>query len=562
MDNNSSPHRGAASGRHGSTNTYIFAPIPSEILEHMIEYLDLSSISNLRLTCRDLANRAVGPHLLRTGCERTTIDLSSARFSRVEEIISSPVFGPAVKHLTVQAVVYYMDELDSQQISETFRTSEVQMNEVEEWLNWVADRRSEQALAEWDEHQEVIIRLSEMMGQLGGPMADRPILRSGLDLACIVSPIQGVMYSPARAGPAIWNNVARRASQAFYVTMNAMVRSGLKTPLLWIFPQTPRCSVPASTISWLLHSVDNQDLARVMSGIKNFALSFAPVLGTRVDFGLQPAPGASKEPNPERERQFDVPRLFLAADGLNLLMQEAFIAVPRFIAMVAADVEVLDLHMFTPYGSRTPEYCQTFVNLARVTHFPKLRDCTLRGLWATPDSVLQFLDKHGSQLRRLKLRDIWLPHGNWLSVFRKLQPDTLPNLQYLRLENLLQYRYDQVRNCLVNLSPKGLLQRKGIDRNGEEIYFNLTSLPDRCHFPHYGGKLVFLREWDGEAFFLESRDEHGVPVGLEFTDEPRMTVENSSMYQDWRMARADEFGPPPSATQWEEHHVSLGHLAI
>ncbi|KAK4209152.1 hypothetical protein QBC37DRAFT_58463 [Rhypophila decipiens] len=341
-----------------ASNTYIFAPIPSEILENIIEYLDLSSILKLRLTCRDLAKRAVGPHLLKTGYERTTIDLSSAGFSRVEEIIWSPGFGPAVKHLTVQAVVYYMDGQDSQQISGTSRTSEVQMNEVEEKLNWVADRRSEQALAEWDEHQEVIIRLSEMMKQLGGPMAERPMLRSGLDLVCVVSPTQGIMHSPVRSGPAIWNNVARRASQAFYVTMNAMVRSGLKTPLLWIFPQTSRCSVPASTISWLLHSVDNQDLARVMSGIKNFALSFAPVIGTRVDFGLQPALGASEEPNPGQERQFDVPALVLAPDGLSLLIQEAFIAVPRFIGMVSANVEVLDLHMFTPPGNRAPVLCQ------------------------------------------------------------------------------------------------------------------------------------------------------------------------------------------------------------
>ncbi|KAM7210932.1 hypothetical protein V8F06_013689 [Rhypophila decipiens] len=546
MDNNSSPHRGAASGQHSSINTYIFAPIPSEILENIIEYLDLSSILKLRLTCRDLAKRAVGQRLLKTGYERTTIDLSSAGFSRVEEIISSPGFGPAVKHLTVQAV-------DSQQISGTSRTSEVQMNEVEERLNWVADRRSEQALSEWDEHQEVIIRLSEMMKQLGGPMAERPMLRSGLDLVCVVSPTQGIMHSPVRSGPAIWNNVARRASQAFYVTMNAMVRSGLKTPLLWIFPQTSRCSVPASTISWLLHSVDNQDLARVI---------FAPVIGTRVDFGLQPALGASEEPNPGQERQFDVPALVLAPDGLSLLIQEAFIAVPRFIGMVSANVEVLDLHMSPPPGNRAPVLCQMFVNLVRDTHFPELRDCTLRGLYATEDSILQFLDKHGSQRRSLKLREIWLPHGNWLSVFRKLQPDTLPNLQYLRLENLLRYRYEQVRNCVVNLPPKGLLRRKGIGRNGEEIYFNLTSLPDRCHFPCRENDLVFLMKWDGEAFFLESRDEHGVPVGLEFTDEHRMTVETrewSYMYLDWRMARADEFGPPPTA-KWEEHRISLGHL--
>lgn len=549
----------------------ILTQIPTEIIEKIVEILDVPSILNLRLTCRDLARRTVGPHLLKTCFQLQTTDLSSASLSRLEQIVSYPVFGPAVKQLTFRATVYYSDRLDKTQMQRGTSGSansslQADLARYHENLNWLADRRGEQALSEFDEHEAVISQLAGIMKHLGEPEAKTPpALGRGLELMGGVSPGPGIIYSPARSGPPIWNNVACRASQAFYITIQAMVRSGLKTPLLWIYPQTRRCSVPAGTISWLMAAVDHQDLARVMSGIKNFALSFAPAVGTKASFGLLQADAdvSDEDRTASNYRQVRPSEPFLTLEEETRLEEDAFVAVPEFIRLVSADVKILDLHMFNPHKKRAPRYSRIFVNLSREVHFPKLEDCALGGIWATEASLVQFLEKHGAQLRRLALRDIWLTEGSWAPIFGLLHPRTFPNLEFLRLESL----FCGERSRIVNLCPKtghggeprstNNFIKNGVDIAGRSRQF-LIDLPSNSYFNCTEGKQVFCREWNRELFWLDSRDEEGVPVGLEFSTEDRGFMFPSAQLRDWKMRRADEFGPPPGAEEWQEYQMAMG----
>ncbi|KAM7202544.1 hypothetical protein V8F20_004333 [Naviculisporaceae sp. PSN 640] len=536
--------------------------LPTELIEKILENLDAQSIFNVRLTCNDLAQRSVGPHLLKTCYRLQNTSLSFTDLARVEAVLSDPVFGAAVNHLTVRATVYHIDPQDRIHMSRAAAgTTNVheQLARFHENLDWIADRRGEQEFAEWNEHEDSISQLAGIMKRLGGPDAEQPTLSSGLDLVGVISPGPGLMYNPARSGPVIWNNMARRASQTFYVTIKAMVQSGLKTPLLWIYPQTRRCSVPAGTISHIMSSINNEDLAAALSGIKNFALSFAPMVGTKADLGLHVKPGKLSENlrDIDEEEGWDwrlpLPR---PRQELGRLLLETIYAVPKFLSLISTDVEILDLHMFNPYQRRSADYSCIFTILAQEVLFTKLKDCTLRGIWAKEHSLLNFFHNHANQLERLQLRDIWLVEGNWAKFFRWLNPEVFPNLKYLRLENL--FHGD---SHLVNIAPPDTaLRRKGLDTDNRPTEFEVAFSPN-SHFNCMGGKCVFLREWDREMFWLESRDEEGVPVGMKFTELPRGSPLPSPEFKSWKLMRGDEFGPPPEAREWEEHYLTMGRSA-
>ena len=490
------------------------ATLPTEIIEKIAENLDLPDLSNLRLTCRDMSRRATGPQM-KSHFHAQTTDLSSSSLARLVAITSNPTFGPAVKRLTVLATVYFADWLDKMAgpaLNMTRIVGSYSENQIEEFpqdLEFISDRRAEQSLAELEAHVSVIEQLTVIMKNLGH--------LDSVNLVGVVVTSRDQMCSPARAAPKLWHNVARRAAQAFYVTMEAMVRSGLQTPVFQVFPTTRRCSIPAGCVSWLLSVMDVEPLGTALSPLKNFSLSFAPISGTRNEIGLGPGRAGGQGGGHEGE------------DGPEAaaLEEETFQALPALLGLMP-QLEILDLHMYNPFRRRSVGYSNIFVNMARDVQFPKLQKCILRGIWGTEESLLQFLEKHASQIEHLELRDFWLTEGTWAPVFRQLNTKQMPNLEFLRLENLF---YGE--NKLVNLAP----------RNPEPINDRQTAeVSSIISFPCTGGHCVFLREFGPVV----------LNRGLEFSAEDRGRLLPSPEFKRWKMNRGDEFGPPPEAREYEE----------
>lgn len=97
------------------------------------------------------------------------------------------------------------------------------------------------------------------------------------------------------------------------------------------------------------------------------------------------------------------------------------------------NLESLDLFMYNTLEGAPWVYSNLFSDVAKTVRLPQLRRLTLRGIWASPSSVLLFLRNH-PDLTRVDLREVHITGGTWEPILRHLE--SMPKLAELHLENL------------------------------------------------------------------------------------------------------------------------------
>lgn len=82
-----------------------FQPLPNELFDAVLTHLDLQSIQRLRLTSTTYASKCLCPAFKRYYTHQVT-DLTPSSLQRLLQITTHPVLGPAITHLTADAVFY------------------------------------------------------------------------------------------------------------------------------------------------------------------------------------------------------------------------------------------------------------------------------------------------------------------------------------------------------------------------------------------------------------------------------------------------------------------------
>lgn len=190
-----------------------------------------------------------------------------------------------------------------------------------------------------------------------------------------------------------------------------------------------------------------------------------------------------------------------------------FPGVARFLRQTP-NLEALDLFLYNTLEGAPWAYSAMFNNISTIVHLPQLRRLTLRGIWATPTSLLLFLRNH-PDLTQIDLREVHVSGGTWEPILKHFQ--TMPRLTKLHLENLWSGS-----EHLLNLQPQN------------SMYDDEKKIPGH-YFPTRHGTMVHTRDISVE----EIKD------GLDFVKSRGSSRGKGSRHlMKWIQQRKIDYGPP------------------
>lgn len=415
--------------------------LPSLVTENIVQYLDLGAIKSLRLSCKALSERCIGPHFKSYFREQRT-DLTEESLKSLCALASHPSLGSTVKILTVLAVVYDSSELKEVLSSGERRIvnfdgciqtvtyedcTEEELTTVKSDLGWLQARQ--------DEKQSDVSVIESLVSAM--KLFEK---LDSISLEAAVVQGRGEIEPPPNRK---WHETWTRAWQVYDLTMTAVIRSGIAIDTLTVYRETMRCSVQACNITAHIASLDAADrLSFAGSSIKHLALSISPEITE--DFDSTTLEGQNG----------------YGIAGLLKLM---------------SNLETLDLHLYRPRKGKRIRCERILEEVAQVVHLPLLKQCSWNGAFCTEETMLQFLKKY-PQITHLTLGEINLVSGSWAPILEYLSNE-MPALISLRLSNLWR------RGNVMNLDPVWSEPSR--------------KLPRSLYYPFGGGwKMVHTMEFD------------------------------------------------------------------
>lgn len=453
--------------------------IPPEILERILTHLDVESIKRLRLVNRSLSKDCVGP-CFRSFTRQPTIDLTTESFTAVfDALLSIPWLEHSIHTLTILATSFDYSNAESMLAAggrKVYDSDEDESDYVPYSMEELADTQSEldwlnsQKKARENESQDSIVdALVLIFRRLKALNTIR------LDAAILCGPSSKKSITAVRSPCSTW----ARASQVHFMTMAAIVRSGISVPRLNIYRDTLRCSVPLNDFAAQIASFSPGDLSASFANLDALELSIA-----------------STERGDTRDTT-------TTEDNLPVISR---------LLKWTPKLRKLNLHVYRITRANPEIGDEIFTSLADTAHLPLLQEYSLNGFCLPVESLLLFLKKHPT-IQHLALEELILTSGSWKPVFTHLS--RMPSLTRLHLSNICHGDVSGV----VNLYP--VWQRK--DPQDPSAYFPCL----------WGGLVVHTR-----SFTMEE-----LQKGLEFKPKPRGRTMGSTNIAQWSRRRREEYGP-------------------
>ena len=459
--------------------------IPPEVLERILTHLDVESIKRLRLVNRILSTNCIGPYF-RSFIRQLTIDLTTESFAALDVLFSTPWLRYSIHTLTILAtsfessnaesklaaggrMVYDSDEDESDENeSDYVQYSTEELTDIQSELDWLNTQKKARENESQDSIVDSLVLIFQRLKALN-------TIR--LDAAIIVGPNSKESITAIRSPHPVWT----RATQVHFMTMSAIVRSGISVSRLNIYRDTLRCSVPLNDYAAQISSFSPGDLSASFANLDALGLSIAST-----------------------ER----------GDTRDTTTTEDILPVISRLLQWTPKLRKLSLHVYRTTDADTEIDDEIFTSMADTVHLPRLQECSLSGFYLTVESLLQFLTKHPT-IQQVALEELHLTSGSWKTIFAHFSR-RMPSLAHLHLSNML---YGGVGG-VVNLHP--VWQSK--DPEDPSTYFPCL----------WGGFVIHTR-----SFTMEQ-----LQKGLVFQSRPRGRTMGSTNIAQWRRRRRAEYGPP------------------
>ncbi|PVH82093.1 hypothetical protein DL98DRAFT_147114 [Cadophora sp. DSE1049] len=405
--------------------------VPLDILGIVLDNLELEDVKNTRLACKYLAT--IGPRFKSFIAHQTT-DLSVESLQNYRELASHPQLGSAVKTMVIMAAIFDTSELDRMLKTKRRRIVEVngpftsttepeltddELARAESDLAWMHAQQAHQRNQTISESIDALATVLRLYGTL-----------DTIDLDACVTKSPSVRVSAAQAGE--WHPVFIRASEVYQITTSAIAKSELSLKTLLIYRETPRCSVPSFDVT--SHMAELEALpgfTSAFSSLENFALSFSTRVQT--DFskieaardGLEGAAAAYHNFMGSNAGQY-------SHENLEATMEDNFPGIARMLCQMPR-LDAFDLHMTNTLRGSSTVYHKVLDHIANEVKLPSLTQVFFRGLPASEESLVKFIDNHQT-ISDLTIEEMNLTSGCWKRVIKHISH--LPNLSRLRLSNL------------------------------------------------------------------------------------------------------------------------------
>ena len=375
--------------------------ISPEVLERVLTYLDVESIKRLRLVNRSLSKSCIGPYF-RSFTRQPTIDLTTESYATIlDALLSIPWLEHSIHTIALLATSFDSSNAESMLAAggrKVYDSDEDESDHVPYSSEELADIQSEldwlnmQKKARENESQDSIVdSLVLIFGRL------KALNTIWLDAAIICGPNSKESVTAVMSPCPIW----ARATQVHFMTMSAIVQSGISISRLDIYRDTLRCSIPLNDYAAQIASFSLGDLSASFANLDALELSIA-----------------STERGDTRDTT-------TTEDNLPVISR---------LLKWTPKLRKLNLHVYRTTRADTEIDDEIFTSMADTAHLPRLKECSLSGFYLTVDSLLQFLTKHPT-IQHLTLEELHPTSGLWESLFAYLSTG-MPSLTHLYLSNI------------------------------------------------------------------------------------------------------------------------------
>ncbi|KAF2816123.1 uncharacterized protein BDZ99DRAFT_129374 [Mytilinidion resinicola] len=488
--------------------------LPPEVVERIISSLDLASLKNLRLSCKDLSNTCIGPYF-KSFFNTQSTDLTKGSLDKLNAIASHTQLGPAVKHVIVRAIIYDPSELECLLATKRKRITtrngpfmsttepactEEELQEAKSDLEWLRARIKESSNQPDDS-------TTSMLESAFRSFAKLDFIE--LDASVIQAPGKSVSTQATREWYAIW----ARATQVFDITTLAIARSGIEVETLTFYRETHRCSIPSVEITDHIAALETAGFVEAGVHVKNVALSISTRVVCNFSKILEAREGLQGVEKIYQDAFGTSSAGLLKADDPEALAHDNFPGVAQLLQFMP-NLEAIDLHLYNTLQGSTKSYDRIFNTVASEVHLPALEQCFLRGVPTTAESLLLFLEKH-PKLNHFELREVRLTTGTWEAIFSHLSG--MPALTKLRMSNLRSGG----NGMLFNLQPPTKYDYKEFQQK-------------RWSYPCMDGDMVHTLELGAEE----------IKRGLKFRARPQERQLGSPWFMMWMESTKGLYGPP------------------
>ncbi|OJZ90790.1 hypothetical protein ASPFODRAFT_153615 [Aspergillus luchuensis CBS 106.47] len=405
--------------------------LPIVVVDEIIEYLDLETIKSLRLTDRIWSQLCLGPRF-KSFMRHQSTDLTTRSLESLSALSCHDILRPAVKDLTIVAAVY-----DSFLLQKVLRTSRCEDEDSIPWITardctldevvqaeadlaWLEEESARHQLAHEDHAVPTLTAILNNFGMLN-----------------FIAMEAKVTYSPRPdlfRSRGDWYAVWCKATQVYHIAMSAIAKSTIELNSLTIFRSPIRSAIPTNEITAHMLTLDKA-ACTFTSGqsIKNFSID----LSTRVDANSERLSKRKAEMERwERETRRSWhglrPGALLASHDPEVNFENNYPGVARLLQNMP-NLETLTLRLRCTVIGDVSLYHRLFEYIASKVRLRRLRRLHLLGIYATSDSLLEFLRNH-PDIEILWLEKVNLVSGLWEPVFTQIRK--MPSLTRVVLASI------------------------------------------------------------------------------------------------------------------------------
>lgn len=491
--------------------------VAQELVDNIVDHLDLTSISSLRLACRRLGDHCCGQRY-KSFFRQQALDLTPERLQRLCRIAAHPKLGSAVRVIEVSAVLYDTSELERMlstkrrgihekrsilSITTEPQVDRGELDEAETRLDRLVSRQREQEEMRRDESDVQL--LADTLRKLG--TLDVLALEAAVD--------QGNQNQliPTSTAACEWHPIWIRASQVYGIVVSAIARSQVRVDTLTIYKKSLRCSVPTFDVNKLLPVLGSTNFAAAAQYIRSLAFSASTKVETDAHKIADARAGMSKVDDADSDDDMEVYTGSLSDDDPAAVAEDNYPGIAHLLRQMR-NLENLHLHLYDTLKGSAKSYVKVFSYIADDVVLASLRQLTIRCFYCDESSLLKFLRAH-ENLGRLELYDIYLTSGSWSPILEYLT--TMRSMQHVALHNLWR-----PGRGMLNLGPR--YPSKSEWKGDMDSWF-----------PCLDGTMVHSRVFSQKDIQTERFD---------FAGGPNERQSGSPQFYRWITARRAQCGPP------------------